>query len=152
MTRMIPVFTLTLAFAITSITPCSAQWTAPGGGRPVFAAPARPAAGGGLLARLNRPLVPTQPGLPTASPLGLIAPRLSMLAQIRQLGGLGTPAGRIAGIGVISPRVSPLVAMVRMPPTTRQARLLYGLTILSPRATALVGMLQAFRGAAAVVR
>lgn len=151
MTPRLFVFALTLAFSIVSIHPCSAQWTAPGGGRAAFAQPARPAAGGPL-ARLNRPLVPTMPGLPTASPLGLIAPRLSMLAQIRHLGGLGTPAGRIAGIGVISPRVSPLVAMVRMPPTTRQARLLYGLTILSPRATALVGMLQAFRGAAAVVR
>ena len=149
MTRKIFVFVLALAFAISSVAPCSAQWSLPGGGRPAFAMPARPAAGGGLLARLNRPLVPTLPGMPTASPLGLIAPRLSMLAQIGQFGGFKSQAGRLAVIGLISPRISPAVALVRTPPATRQARLLYGLTILSPRATALVGMLKGARTAAA---
>jgi len=154
MSRTIPVGVLALAFAISSVVPCSAQWSLPGAGgsRPAFAMPARPAAGGGLLARLNRPLVPTLPGTPTASPLGLIAPRLSMLAQINQLGGLKTQAGRLAGLGVLSPRISPLVAMVRKPPVTRQAWMLYGLTILAPRATALVGVLQSFSKMAAVVR
>ena len=152
MSRKISVCLLAIAFAVSSVAPCSAQWSLPQAGRSAFAAPARPAAGGGLLARLNRPLVPTQPGTPTASPLGLIAPRLSMLAQINQLGGLKTPAGRLAGLGVLSPRISPLVAMVRKPPVTRQARLLYGLTILAPRATALVGILQSFSKMAAVVR
>jgi len=137
MTRSLPVMAVAFALAISSITPCQAQW----GGS---------SAGGGLLARLNKPLVPTLPGLPTASPLGLIAPRLSMLAQIGQLGGLKTQAGKPAGL--VSPRISPAVALVRKPPVTRQARLMYGLTILSPRAAVLVGMLKAFSGMAAFVR
>ncbi|MCE2727371.1 MAG: DUF3150 domain-containing protein [Planctomycetaceae bacterium] len=153
MLRKISVFAVCAATLLATVAPCSAQWSLPQAGRSAFAAPARPAAaGGGLLARLNRPLVPTLPGTPTASPLGLIAPRLSMLAQINQLGGLKTPAGRLAGLGVLAPRISPLVAMVRKPPVTRQARMLYGLTILAPRATALVGMLQSFSKMAAVVR
>lgn len=152
MNRKISVCLLALAFAVASIAPCSAQWSLPGGGRPAFKMPARPAAGGGLLARLNRPLVPTLPGLPTASPLGLIAPRLSMLAQIGQFGGFKSQAGRLAVLGLISPRISPAVALVRTPPATRQARLLYGLTILSPRAAVLVGMFKAFSGAASFVR
>lgn len=104
--------------------------------------------GGGLFARLNKPLVPgmpVAPGLPTASPLGLIAPRLSNAASIFQFGGMRTQAGRLAALGVLSPRISPVVAMVRKPPVTRQAKLMYGLTILSPRAAVLVGMLQGFR-------
>jgi hypothetical protein len=152
MSRKISVCLLAIAFAVSSVAPCSAQWSLPQAGRSAFAMPARPAAGGGLLARLNRPLVPTLPGMPTASPLGLIAPRLSMLAQMGQLGGFKTQAGRLAGIGLVSPRISPLVALVRKPPVTRQARLLYGLTILSPRAAVLVGMFKAFSGAASFVR
>lgn len=152
MTRSISVMALALAMAISTITPCQAQWGVPSAGRSGFALPARPAAGGGLLARINKPLVPTLPGLPTASPLGLIAPRLSMLAQIGQLGGLKTQAGRLAGIGLISPRISPVVALVRKPPVTRQARLMYGLTILSPRAAVLVGMLKSFSSMASFVR
>ncbi len=143
---------LALAMMLATVTPCSAQFGLPSGGRSAFALPARPAAGGGLLARLNRPLGPTLPGMPTASPLGLIAPRLSMLAQMGQLGGFKTQAGRLAVIGLVSPRISPAVALVRKPPVTRQARLLYGLTILSPRAAVLVGMLQSFGKMAAVVR
>ena len=61
----------------------------------------------GLFARLNKSLVPTAPGLPTASPLGLIAPRLSNAVSIFQLGGMRTPAGRLSAIGVLSPRLSP---------------------------------------------
>jgi hypothetical protein len=112
-------------------------------------------AANGLLARLNKPIIPGMaplPGLPTASPLGLIAPRLSNAALIFQKGGLRTPAGRLSGIGVLSPRVSPVVALVSTPPKTRQARLLYGLTILSPRAAVLVSMLQGARGMAAGLR
>jgi hypothetical protein len=107
---------------------------------------------GGLLARLNKSLVPTAPGLPTASPLGLIAPRLSNAVSIFQLGGLGTPAGRLSALGVLSPRISPVVAMLRTPPVTPQARRTYGLTILSPRVAALVGMMKGFRGMAAGIR
>jgi hypothetical protein len=103
----------------------------------------------GLFARLNKSLVPTAPGLPTASPLGLIAPRLSNAVSIFQFGGLGTQAGRLAALGVLSPRISPVVGMLRNPPVTPQARRTYGLTILSPRAAALVGMLRGARTAAA---
>jgi len=112
----------------------------------------RGGAAGGPLARLNKPLVPTLPGLPTASPLGLIAPRLSNAVLIFQKGGVGTQAGRLAAIGVLSPRVSPLVAIVRTPPKTRPALAMYGLTILSPRAAVLIGMLRGARGLAAAVR
>ena len=107
---------------------------------------------GGLLARLNKSLVPTAPGLPTASPLGLIAPRLSNAVSIFQLGGLGTPAGRLSALGVLSPLISPVVAMLLTPPVTPQARRMYGLTILSPRVAALVGMMKGFRGMAAGIR
>ena len=103
----------------------------------------------GLLARLNRSLVPTMPGLPTASPLGLIAPRLSNAVSIFQFGGFGTQAGRLAALGVLSPRISPVVGLLRAPSLTPQARRMYGLTILSPRATALVGVLRGARSAAA---
>ena len=106
----------------------------------------------GLLARLNKSLVPTAPGLPTASPLGLIAPRLSNAVSIFQLGGLGTPAGRLSALGVVSPRLSPIVAMLRTPPATPQARRSYGLTMLSPRLASAVGMMRGFRGIAAGVR
>ena len=110
---------------------------------------------GGPLARLNKPIVPgmkTLPGLPTASPLGLISPRLSNAALIVQKGGLRTPAGRLSGIGVLSPRVSPVVAMFSTPPKTPQAGLMYGLTILSPRAAVLISMLQGARGLTAGLR
>ena len=106
----------------------------------------------GLLARLNRPLVPTLPGLPTASPLGLIAPRLSNAVSIFQLGGLKTQAGRLSALGVLSPRLSPVFGMVRMPPKTPQAFMKYGLTILSPRAAVLIGILQGARTTAAKYR
>jgi hypothetical protein len=107
---------------------------------------------GGLLARLNKSLVPTAPGMPTASPLGLIAPRLSNAVSIFQLGGLGTPAGRLSALGVVSPRLSPIVAMLRTPPATPQTRRSYGLTILSPRLASAMGMMRGFRGMAAGVR
>ncbi|NBW85645.1 MAG: hypothetical protein EBR23_02140 [Planctomycetia bacterium] len=106
----------------------------------------------GLLARLNRSRVPALPGLPTASPLGLIAPRLSNAVSLVQLDGMRSQAGRLSALGILSPRVSPLVALVRATPKSRQVRFLYGLTILSPRATVLVGMLQASRGLASSLR
>ena len=109
-------------------------------------------AGGGLLARLNKPLVPTMPGLPTASPLGLIAPRLSNAVTIFQKGGLGTQAGRLAAIGVVSPRISPVVALIRTPPKTPKALCTYGLTILSPRAAVAVGMIRGAMGLASGIR
>jgi hypothetical protein len=109
----------------------------------------------GLLARLNKPIIPGMaplPGMPTASPLGLIAPRLSNAALLFQKGGLRTPAGRLSGLGVLSPRVSPVAALISTPPKTNQARMMYGLTILSPRAAVLVSMLQGARGMAAGLR
>lgn len=116
--------------------------------------PAFPAQAG-ILARLNKPIVPgmkTLPGMPTASPLGLIAPRLSNAVLIFQKGGLSTPAGRLAGVGVLSPRVSPVAALISKPPVTTQARAMYGLTILSPRVAVVVAMLQGARGMAAGLR
>jgi hypothetical protein len=114
------------------------------------AIPVADAAGpvGKLFARLNKPVVPgfpALPGLPTPSPLGLIAPRLSNLATIPNLGGFSTQAGRLAGLGLVAPRVSPVVALFRGVPQTRQQKVLYGLTILSPRTAVLVGMLSAAR-------
>ena len=104
------------------------------------------ASSGGLLARLNRPLTPTMPGLPTASPLGLIAPRLSNAVTIFQKGGFSTQAGRLAGIGVLSPRISPVVALITTPPKDPKAIWTYGLTILSPRAAVAVGMIRGAMG------
>jgi hypothetical protein len=108
-------------------------------------------AAGGMLARLNKSVFPTAPGLPTASPLGLIAPRLSNLVSIGQLGGMKTSAGRLAGLGVVSPRISPFAAMMRMPLTPATRRMAF-LTIISPRATALVGMLKGMQTFAAGIR
>ena len=108
-------------------------------------------AAGGLLARMNKSVFPTAPGLPTASPLGLLAPRLSNLASIGQLGGMKTSAGRLAGLGVISPRISPFAAMMRMP-LTPTARRMAALTIISPRATVLVGMLKGMKTFTAGIR
>ena len=118
-----------------------------GGGR----MPTR-SSGGGLLARLNKPLVPTMPGLPTASPLGLIAPRLSNAVTIFQKGGFSSQAGRLAAIGVVSPRISPMVALFTTPPKTPKAMWTYGLTILSPRAAVAVGMIRGAMGLASGVR
>jgi hypothetical protein len=108
--------------------------------------------GGGPLARLNRPLIPTLPGTPTVSPLGLIAPRLSNAVSIFQFGGFKTQAGRLAGLGVLSPRISPIAGMMAKPPATAAARRMYLLTIISPRAAVLVGMLKAAQGAGAMLR
>jgi hypothetical protein len=112
-------------------------------------------AANGPLTRLNKPIIPGMaplPGLPTASPLGLIAPRLSNAVLVFQKGGLRTPAGRLSGIGVLSPRVSPVVALFSTPPKTPTVGMMYGLTILSPRAAVLVSMLQGARGLTAGVR
>jgi len=108
-------------------------------------------AAGGLLTRLNKSVFPTAPGLPTASPLGLIAPRLSNLVSIGQFGGMRTSAGRLAGLGVLSPRISPFAAMMRMPLTPATRRMAF-LTIISPRATVLVGMLKGMRTFASGIR
>ena len=113
------------------------------------------AADAGILARLNKPVVPgmkSLPGMPTASPLGLIAPRLSNAVLIFQKGGLATKDGRLAGIGVLSPRVSPVAALISKPPVTTQARAMYGLTILSPRVAVIASMLKGVRGMAAGLR
>ena len=99
-----------------------------------------------MFARLNKRLVPTMPGLPTASPFGLIAPRMSNAVTIFQKGGFSTQAGRLAGIGVLSPRISPVVALFTTPPKTPKAMWTYGLTILSPRAAVAVGMIRGAMG------
>ena len=115
----------------------------------------RSSSAGGVFARLNKPLVPgmpTLPGLPTASPLGLIAPRLSNAVLMFQKGGFGTQAGRLSGIGLVAPRVSPMVALFAAPPKTRQATMMYGLTMLSPRVAVIVAMLQGARGLTAGLR
>ena len=108
---------------------CLAQGNSPrfafGGAR----MPTRSASGGGLFARLNKPLVPTMPGLPTASPLGLIAPRMSNAVTIFQKGGFSTT-----------------------PPKTPKAMWTYGLTILSPRAAVAVGMIRGAMGMTAGLR
>jgi hypothetical protein len=109
-------------------------------------------AAGGPLARLNKSVVPTAPGLPTASPLGLIAPRMSNAVTIFQKGGFSTQAGRLAGIGVLSPRISPVVALFTTPPKTPKAMWTYGLTILSPRAAVAVGMIRGAMGMTAGLR
>lgn len=67
------------------------------------------------LARLNWSPVPTPPALPTASLLALASPRLSSGVTCRQLGGLKTHDGRLAGLGVLSPRIAPAVVLVRSP-------------------------------------
>jgi hypothetical protein len=108
-------------------------------------------AAGGMLTRLNKSVFPTAPGLPTASPLGLIAPRLSNLVSVGQFGGMRTSAGRVAGLGVLSPRLSPFAAMMRMPLSPATRRMAF-LTIISPRATVLVGMLKGMRTFASGIR
>lgn len=127
------------------VAPCVAQGLVPQFG----------SSGGGVFARLNKPVsprLPTLPGVPTFSPLGLIAPRLSNIVSIGQLGGMRTQAGRLSALGVLSPRISPVVALAGMRSAAPQARRLYMLTILSPRAAVVVGMLQAFGGMAAGLR
>jgi hypothetical protein len=108
--------------------------------------------GGGLLARMNKSAVPTMPGLPTASPLGLISPRMSNAVTIFQKGGVSSQTGRLAAIGVLSPRISPVVALISTPPKTPTAMWTYGLTILSPRATVAVGMIRGAMGMTAGLR
>jgi len=108
--------------------------------------------GGGLLARMNKSAVPTMPGLPTASPLGLIAPRMSNAVTIFQKGGVSSQTGRLAAIGVLSPRISPVVALISTPPKTPAAMWTYGLTILSPRAAVAVGMIRGAMGMTAGLR
>jgi len=108
--------------------------------------------GVGPLARLNKPMIPAMPGLPTVSPLGLIAPRMSNAVSIFQFGGFTTQAGRLAGLGVLSPRISPIAGMIAKPPVTPAARRMYLLTMVSPRAAVLVGMLKAAQGAGAMFR
>ncbi|NBW97526.1 MAG: hypothetical protein EBR28_12570 [Planctomycetia bacterium] len=142
--KLIVVVCLATTF-LAPVAPCVAQGVMPRVG----------AGGGGILARLNKPIsprLPTLPGVPTFSPLGLIAPRLSNIVSIGQLGGMRTQAGRLSALGVLSPRISPVVALMGMRSATPQARRLYALTILSPRAAVVVGMLKAFSGMAGSLR
>lgn len=150
MHRKLIVSALCLAVFAASAGECFARGRLFGSGRGVSSAFNR--GGAGPLARLNKPMVPTMPGLPTVSPLGLIAPRLSNALLIPQSGGFGTQAGRLAGLGVVSPRISPLAGMMVKPPVTPAARRMYVLTMISPRAAVLVGMLKAAQGAGAMLR
>jgi len=99
-------------------------------------------AGGEALKRLNWSPVPTPPALPTASLLGLVSPRVSSGVTSRQLGGLKTDAGRLAGLGVLSPRIAPAVVLVRSPPDEPRERLLYSIAIVSPRAAVAIEILR----------
>jgi len=94
------------------------------------------------LTRLNWSPVPTPPALPTASLLGLASPRLSSGVTSRQLGGLKTDDGRLAGLGVLSPRIAPAVVLVRSPPDSLRERLLYGIAVVSPRAAVAIEILR----------
>jgi hypothetical protein len=69
---------------------------------------------GGLLTRLNAPLIPglpAVPGLPAISPLGLLAPRLSFAASFLQAGGFAAPNPGQYLIGLAAPRLAPLAAL-----------------------------------------
>ena len=98
--------------------------------------------GEGALARLNWSPVPTPPALPTASLLGLVSPRLSSGVTSRQLGGLQTHDGRLAGLGMLSPRLAPALVLVRFPPASLRERMLYAVAVLSPRAAVAIEMLR----------
>lgn len=145
MLRTVIVILCLAATLAAPVAPCLAQGLMPRFG----------SSGGGMLARLNKPIsprLPTLPGVPTFSPLGLIAPRLSNIVSFGQLGGFGTQAGRLSMLGLVSPRISPVAALASMRSATPQARRLTMLTILSPRAAVVVGMLKAFSGMAAGLR
>ena len=150
MHRKLAISALCLAVFAASSAECLARGRLLQSGRQVSSAFNR--GGMGPLARLNRPLIPTLPGTPTVSPLGLIAPRLSNAVSIFQFGGFGTQAGRLAGLGVISPRISPIAGMMAKPPATAAARRMYLLTMISPRAAVLVGMLKAAQGYGGMIR
>jgi len=60
----------------------------------------------------------------------------------RQLGGLKTDDGRLAGLGVLSPRIAPAVVLVRSPPDSLRERLLYGIAVVSPRAAVAIEILR----------
>jgi hypothetical protein len=98
--------------------------------------------GGETLNRLNWSPVATPPALPTASLLGLVSPRVSSGVTSRQLGGLKTDDGRLAGLGVLSPRIAPAVVLVRSPPDEPRERLLYSIAIVSPRAAVAIEILR----------
>ena len=98
--------------------------------------------GEGALARLTWSPVPTPPALPTASLLGLLSPRLSSGVTSRQLGGLQTHDGRLAGLGMLSPRLAPALVLVCFPPASLRERMLYGVAVLSPRAAVANEMLR----------
>jgi len=146
MVRSLGVVLVASAFFLGSAGDCSAVMRAPLLGNGSAGVMSRGTSGGGLLARLNRPLVRPMPGMPTVSPLGLIAPRLSNAVSMFQLGGFRAPTGRLSALGVLSPRLSPIFGLVRMPPRTPQAQLTYGLAILSPRVAVLFEMLRASSG------
>jgi hypothetical protein len=69
---------------------------------------------GGLLGKLNAPLIPglaAVPGLPTLSLLGLVSPRLSFASSFLQGGGFGGPNASQYLVGLAAPRIAPIVAL-----------------------------------------
>jgi hypothetical protein len=149
MHRKLAISALCLAVFAASAGDCFARGRVFGSGRSVSSVFK---GGAGPLARLNKPLIPTMPGLPTVSPLGLIAPRMSNAVSIFQFGGFTSQAGRLAALGVVSPRISPVAGMIARPPVTPAARRMYVLTMISPRAAVLVGMFKAAQGAGGMFR
>ena len=93
------------------------------------------------LTHLNWSPVPTPPALPIASLLGLASPQLTRGVASRQLGGLKTRDGRLAGLGVFSPRFAPEIVPVWFPPDIPQQRLLYRVAVVSPRADVVIEIL-----------
>ncbi|MGL6072836.1 MAG: hypothetical protein ACRC8S_01615 [Fimbriiglobus sp.] len=111
----------------------------------VTSAPA-PAFGGGILERLNAPLIPgvaTVPGLPTPSVLGLVAPRLSFLANFLQAGGFSAPNAFQPLVGIAFPRLAVALPVLQGQITTPEQFAMSGLGVVSPRLATGISILQA---------
>jgi hypothetical protein len=105
-----------------------------------------PAAGGGILERLNAPLVPgmtTVPGLPTPSILGLVAPRLSFFSNFLQAGGFSAPNAFQPLVGAAFPRLAVALPVLQGQINTPDQFAMSGLGIVSPRLATGVSILQA---------
>jgi hypothetical protein len=62
-----------------------------------------------LLSQLNAPLVPglpAVPGMPTVSPLGILAPRLSVMSTFIESGGFANPNAGQMVLGIAAPRLA----------------------------------------------
>lgn len=90
--------------------------------------------------QLNHPVVQSTPGLPTPSPLGLVAPRISNLMSFNSSGGLATGEGRRFLLGTGFPRLGNGLGLIQNPPQSIGVGLQSGVGILAPR----VGVLSQF--------